>query len=152
MIDKRPSFKEYFIGMAKQASVRSSCIRANVGVVIVNKDSRIIATGYNGTPYKVESCLERGYCFRIANNIKSGTMYEKCRSIHAELNAILQAGIHETRGCDMYLYGHSFCCIQCKRAIVQAGIVNVYLQKDENSEIVCYTVDEFKKELDEEVL
>ena len=67
-MDNRPNWKEYFMGMAKQASTRSSCIRANVGVVIVDKDNRVVATGYNGTPHKVESCLERGYCFRIANN------------------------------------------------------------------------------------
>ncbi len=85
-------WNEYFLDLAKTCASRSNCIRAQVGAVIVGPDKKIKATGYNGTPSKVESCAERGECYRIKNNIPYGTRYETCRSIHAEQNAIIQAG------------------------------------------------------------
>ena len=86
------SWEDYFLDLAKTCASRSNCIRAQVGAVIVGEDKKIKATGYNGTPSKVESCAERGECYRIKHNIQSGTRYETCRSIHAEQNAIIQAG------------------------------------------------------------
>ena len=81
-------------------------------------------------PSKVISCYELGKCYRMENNIQSGTRYETCRSIHAEQNAIIQAGQDRCKGATMYIYGHDFICILCKRFIVQAGIKDVYLKKD----------------------
>lgn len=145
------SWTDYFLDMAKTCSSRSNCLRAQVGAVIVGQDKKIKATGYNGTPSKVESCYERGSCFRIDNNIKSGTRYETCRSIHAEQNAIIQAGQDRCAGATMYIYGHDFICILCKRFIVQAGIVDVYLKKDDNSPIHHVSVDEIRAELESPV-
>ena len=48
----------------------------------------------------------------------------------------------------MYIYGHNFICILCKRFIVQSGIVDVYLKKDDNSPIIHVSVDDIKRELD----
>lgn len=138
---------EYFLDLAKTCATRSNCIRAQVGAVIVGEDKKIKATGYNGTPSKVESCAERGECYRIKNNIPSGTKYETCRSIHAEQNAIIQAGQDRCQNATMYIWGHQIICILCKRFIVQAGIKDVYLQKDENSEIKHVSVEEIRQEL-----
>ena len=52
-------------------------------------------------------------------------------------------------GATMYIYGHNFICILCKRFIVQAGIKDVYLKKDDNSEIVYVSVEDIKRELEE---
>lgn len=142
------SWNDYFLDLAKTCSSRSNCLRAQVGAVIVGQDKKIKATGYNGTPSGVESCYERGECYRIKNNIPSGTCYETCRSIHAEQNAIIQAGQDRCTGSSMYIYGHNFICILCKRFIVQAGIVDVYLKKDDNSEIVHVSVEDIRKELE----
>lgn len=141
-------WNEYFIEIAKTCATRSNCFRAKVGAVIVGEDKKIKATGYNGTPSKVTSCYELGKCYRIENNIPSGTMYETCRSIHAEQNAIIQAGQDRCKDGTMYIYGHNFICILCKRFIVQAGIKDVYLQKDEKSPVNYITVEEIRKELD----
>lgn len=141
---------DYFLDLAKTCATRSNCIRANVGAVIVGEDRTIKATGYNGTPSKVESCLERGECFRIKNNIPSGTRYETCRSIHAEQNAIIQAGQDRCKGSTMYIFGHDFICILCKRFIVQSGIKDVYLRKDETAPIFHVSVDDIRKELEAE--
>ncbi len=140
-------WNEYFIEIAKTVALRSNCIRAQVGAIIVGEDNKIKATGYNGTPSKVISCAELGYCYRIANNIPSGTQYETCRSIHAEQNAIIQAGQDRCQGASMYIWGHNFICILCKRFIVQSGIKTVYLQKDENSPIIKIEVADIINEL-----
>ena len=105
---------DYFMDLAKTCSTRSNCLRAHVGAVIVGQDKKIKATGYNGTPSGVESCYERGECYRIKHQIPSGTRYETCRSIHAEQNAIIQAGQDRCMGASMYIYGHDFICILCK--------------------------------------
>lgn len=144
-------WNEYFLEIAKTCASRSNCIRAQVGAVIVGEDKKIKATGYNGVPSKVESCAERGVCYRIKNNIESGTRYETCRSIHAEQNAIIQAGQDRCKDATMYIYGHQMICILCKRFICQAGIKEVYLQKDENSEVIHINVEDIKKELTETI-
>ena len=143
-------WNEYFLEIAKTCATRSNCFRAKVGAVIVGEDKKIKATGYNGTPSKVISCYELGKCYRMENNIPSGTMYETSRSIHAEQNAIIQAGQDRCKDATMYIYGHNFICILCKRFIVQAGIKDVYLQKDEKSPVTYVTVEDIRKELDEQ--
>lgn len=141
------NWDEYFLEIAKTVSSRSNCIRAQVGAVIVDKNKTIKSTGYNGTPSKVVSCMEMGFCYRQENNIPSGTRYETCRSIHAEQNAIIQAGMDKCKDATMYIWGHNFVCILCKRFIVQSGIKNVVLQKDENSPMLKYSVEDFIHEL-----
>lgn len=143
-------WNEYFMEIAKTVSMRSNCVRAQVGAIIVGEDKKIKATGYNGVPSKVLSCYEIGSCYRINNNIPSGTRYETCRSIHAEQNAIIQAGQDRAMGGTMYIWGHNMICILCKRFIVQAGIKTVYLQKDEKSPMQCIDVAQIIKELSEQ--
>lgn len=143
-----PTWQEYFFDMAKTATSRSNCKKASVGAVIVDPQTKfIIATGYNGTPSGIESCKERGNCYRIDNNIESGTRYETCRSIHAEQNAIIQAGQERCRWKHMYLYGHEMVCILCKRFIIQSGITKVFLRKGEGYEIKIINVREDWRDL-----
>ena len=141
------NWDEYFLEIAKTVSSRSNCIRAQVGAVIVDKNNTIKSTGYNGTPSKVVSCMELGFCYRQANNIPSGTKYETSRSIHAEQNAIIQAGMDKCKDATMFIWGHNFVCVLCKRFIVQSGIKNIVLQKDENSPILKFTVQDLINEL-----
>ncbi len=142
-----PKWDEYFMNIARTVSTRSNCIRKQVGAVIVDNNKHIIATGYNGTPSKVESCFERGSCYRMDNNIPSGTMYETCRSIHAEENALLQAGEDKCNKATMYIYGHNFVCISCARRIVQNKIAEVILQESENSSMEFMLVTDLAKSL-----
>lgn len=142
------NWTEYFMSIAKTLTLRSNCIRAQVGAVIVGTDRHVKSTGYNGTPSGVESCLSRGSCYRVDNNIESGTRYECCRSIHAEQNAIIQAGESNCKGASIYIYGHNQVCILCKRFIIQSGIVKIFLQKDDNSPILEIDVDDnYRKSL-----
>ena len=66
-------WNDYFLEIARTVSKRSNCLRAHVGAVIVGQDKKIKATGYNGVPSKVVSCMELGECYRIKNKIESGT-------------------------------------------------------------------------------
>lgn len=145
-------WNDYFLEIAATVAKRSNCLRAHVGAVIVGTDKKIKATGYNGVPSKVVSCMELGECYRIKNNIQSGTRYETCRSIHAEQNAIIQAGQDRCMGSSMYIYGHDFICILCKRFIVQSGIETIYLKKDENSPILTVSAQELRDELSKDAL
>jgi len=134
----RPSWDEYFINIAKVVAQRSSCLRNNVGAVIVrNKD--IISTGYNGAPQYQKNCLEIGFCYRNKNNIKSGTQLERCRAVgsHAESNAISLAARngHSTNNATIYIVGHNVVCNQCKALIANANIIRV-VQLNSNNEIL----------------
>lgn len=73
----RVSWDEYFMRMAELVSTRSTCLRRQVGAILV-KDRRVIATGYNGAPKGLEHCEKTGY-LREQLGIKSGTHYELCR-------------------------------------------------------------------------
>jgi dCMP deaminase len=77
---ERPSLDEYFLEIAFVVGKRATCLRKNVGAVIV-RDKRILSTGYNGAPSGMEHCLEIG-CIRDLENIPSGTRQEKCRAVH----------------------------------------------------------------------
>lgn len=107
----------------------SSCLRRKIGAVITN-GHRIIATGYNGAPSGVLSCVERNECLRNKLDIPSGTQHERCYATHAEQNAICQAariGI-SVDGCTLYCTQSP--CSVCTRVIINSGIKRiVYLEK-----------------------
>ena len=65
---RRPAWDEYFLGFAAQAAVRSDCLRAQVGAVIVNTRRKVKGAGYDNSPTGVESCLARHFeTFRRLN-------------------------------------------------------------------------------------
>ena len=138
----------YYLDIAETVTERATCLRRIWGAVIVKNDE-IISTGYNGAPRGRKNCSDLGYCIREKLNIPRGERYELCRSVHAEQNAIIQAGQDRCTGASMYVYGHDFICILCKMFIVQAVIKDVYLKKDDNSEIKYVPVEEIKKDLEQ---
>ena len=99
---------------------RSTCLRRQVGAVLV-KDKKILATGYNGAPSRLEHCLDIG-CLREKQSIPSGERHELCRGLHAEQNAIIQAAYHgvEIRGATLYCTNHP--CVICSKMVMNAGI------------------------------
>ena len=70
---------EYYLGIAKAVSMRSTCLRRRYGAVIV-RDDEIISTGYNGAPRGEQNCSDTGVCYRMENNVPHGERYEKCLS------------------------------------------------------------------------
>jgi dCMP deaminase len=124
---KRIGWKQYFMDIAFLVSKRSTCKRRAVGAIIV-KDKRILATGYNGAPVKMEHCIDIG-CLREERNIPSGQRHELCRGIHAEQNAIIQAACYgaSIKG------GEIFCtnqpCFICAKMIINSKINAVYYKE-----------------------
>ncbi|NYT01064.1 MAG: dCMP deaminase family protein [Methanocellales archaeon] len=119
----RPSIDEYFMEIAYVVSKRSTCLRNQVGAVIV-KDKRILATGYNGAPRNLDHCLDIG-CIRKQNDIPSGERHELCRGVHAEQNAIIQSAIHGVSVEGSALYSTHQPCILCAKLIINAKIRRV---------------------------
>lgn len=87
---KRIDKENYYLDIAETVLERSTCLRRCYGAIIVKNDE-IVSTGYNGAPRGRKNCMDLGYCTREAMNIPSGQRYELCRSVHAEMNAIISA-------------------------------------------------------------
>lgn len=119
----RPSWDEYFMKIAHLVKTRATCLRRQVGAVIV-KDKNILATGYNGAPSKMAHCLDIG-CLREKLGIPSGERHEICRGLHAEQNAIIQAALHGTRIKGSTLYCTNLPCIICTKMLINAGIERI---------------------------
>jgi dCMP deaminase len=123
----RPSWEEYFMDITHLVAKRSTCLRRQVGAVLV-KDKKILATGYNGAPSRSDHCLDVG-CLRQKLGIPSGERHELCRGLHAEQNAIIQAAYHGVgiRGSTLYCTNHP--CIICSKMIINAGIETVVYEE-----------------------
>ncbi len=151
-----PSEVELWMNNAYSISLKSSCLQRQVGAVIVTKEGYLIASGYNNVPKGEFPCVtEYKECYRnrlrqkikycpICKNelnqdfdcenasceygkIKLNKMLDKCRSLHAEENAILQAsrlgGINLQKAS---LYCTTFPCKLCANKIVSVGIREVF--------------------------
>ena len=80
----------YYLDLAEAVAQRSTCLRRHFGAVIV-KDDEVISTGYSGAPRGRENCTDLNYCVRTRLNVPRGERYELCRSVHAEMNAVISA-------------------------------------------------------------
>ena len=123
----RLSWDEYFMEITKLVARRSTCVRRQVGSILV-KDKKILATGYNGAPVGMKHCIDVG-CLRAERNIPSGERHELCRGLHAEQNAIIQAAYHGVRIQGATLFCTNLPCSICIKMIINAGIRTVvYLE------------------------
>lgn len=104
-------------------STRSTCNRLSVGAIVV-RDRRIIAGGYNGSVSGDDHCLDQG-CYLVDGHC--------VRTIHAEMNAVLQCAKfgEATDGAEIYVT--DFPCLQCTKMLLQAGITKItYLRNYHN--------------------
>ncbi len=132
----RTNRNHYFLDLATRCAHQGTCLRRNFGAIIVDEYNTIVSTGYTGAPRKQMDCTELNTCWRKDHNIPSGSHYERCRSVHAEMNALLQAG-KNARGCTLYLAGFEvetdeltqiWPCFLCSKMIVNSGVTNVILR------------------------
>lgn len=121
----RPHIEQYFSLMTYVVALRSTCIISGrqYGAVVV-KNNKVISTGYNGAPAGRPSCDELGFCVKREKGYGSGEKFEECIAVHAEANALLQAG-KEASGADLYVNGYP--CILCSRLIINAGIKRIFI-------------------------
>ena len=123
---RRPDWDEYFLRLAELAATRATCLRRQVGAVLV-AERRVLATGYNGAPKGLPHCLDVG-CLRASLGVPSGQRHEICRGIHAEQNAILQAAQHgvAVKGATLYCT-HQPCAI-CAKLLLNLDVPRMVLR------------------------
>jgi len=122
----RPDWDTYFMSIAHLVSTRSTCLRRQVGTVMV-RDKQILTTGYNGVPRGITHCTPEN-CLRSVKDIPSGQQQELCRGLHAEQNAIIQAALHGVSTKDATLYCTHKPCILCAKMLINAGVVRIVYQ------------------------
>lgn len=113
--DERPSWDAYFMELAEVVAKRSTCPRRHVGAVLV-RDRRILATGYNGAPPGFPHCTEQGCLMKDGHCV---------RTIHAEVNAILQAALHGVTVRGSTLYTTATPCLNCAKMLIGAGVTRI---------------------------
>lgn len=129
MKDKRPSWDEYFLKVARVVAERATCDRGRSGCVIV-KNKRILTTGYVGAPSGLPHCDEVGHQMREVLD-EEGNITKHCvRTIHAEQNAIVQAAKMGISIDGATLYCKMTPCYTCAKMIINAGIKRVVCEKD----------------------
>lgn len=126
----RPSWDRYFLNIVDDIKARSTCTRRQFGAIVVNDKKEIISTGYNGVVRGAPHCEDVG-CIKDEMGIESGMGHGICPAVHAEQNALIQAG-RQAEGATMYLNG--FPCKICARLIVNAGIKRLVMSGDYSDE------------------
>ena len=132
----------YYLDIAKAVAARSTCLRKRSGAVIVNNDE-IISTGYSGAPRGRKNCIDLGYCCKkkIFPDIRHAG-YDACRSVHAEQNALISGARKDMIGGTLYLVQYrtegeryeqnAGCCQMCRKMIINSGIKEVIVRRDDN--------------------
>ena len=146
----RPSWHEYFLQLARQAATRSTCLRRQVGAVLV-RDKRLLSTGYNGSPRGTAHCLDVG-CLREQMGIPSGERQELCRAIHAEQNAIIQAAVHGVAIEGATLYATLQPCILCAKMLINCGVREIHYLEGYPDELSLTMIEEAGVQLHKETL
>ncbi|GGG26952.1 ComE operon protein 2 [Lysinibacillus alkalisoli] len=117
---ERITWDQFFMAQSHLLALRSTCTRLAVGATIV-REKRIIAGGYNGSIAGDEHCIDHG-CYVVDNHC--------VRTIHAEMNALLQCAKYGTSTSGADLYVTHFPCLPCTKSIIQAGVARVYYATD----------------------
>ena len=109
---QRPNWDEYFLKLAMLASERATCPRMHCGAVLV-KNKNVIATGYNGSIPGDEHCEDVG-CLLVDNHC--------VRTVHAEMNAIVQAARrgHTVDGATAYVTNMP--CTTCAKSLITRSL------------------------------
>ena len=144
----RPTWDQTWMAMAISMSKRSKCVNRQVGCVIVTKENRPMAVGYNGPPANWEGAREKEVIihFGASNYVEErietqntcadfcprggssdrGTSYSNCVSVHAEANALLFADRRDYEGGTLYVTNP--CCWDCAKLVSNSGVARVVVQ------------------------
>ncbi len=118
--DARIPWDQYFMAQAVLLSLRSTCTRLEVGATLV-KDKRIIAGGYNGAVSGDVHCIDEG-CYVVDGHC--------IRTLHAEVNALLQCAKLGISADQSEIYVTHFPCLNCTKALLQAGVKKIHYLHD----------------------
>jgi len=112
----RATWDQYFMNIAREVATRATCDRKHVGAVIV-RDKTILSTGYNGSVRGLPHCDEAGHMMEDGHCV---------RTLHAELNAIIQAAKNGTSIEGASIYVSASPCWNCFKTIANAGIKKIF--------------------------
>ncbi len=112
----RDSWDHYFMRVAREVATRATCDRCHVGAVIVSPQRTIVSTGYNGSMRGAPHCDDAGHLLVNGSCV---------RTVHAEMNALLQAAAGHGGCRGATLYSTALPCRGCAMAAVNAGIVRI---------------------------
>lgn len=153
MTESRPNWDETWMSVATAMSKRSKCVNRQVGAVIVTKENRPMAVGYNGPPAKWSGAIDGESTLKVhfgsnivieepkSNNTtcaefcprggssERGTSYSNCVSVHAEANALLFADRRDYEGGTIYVTNP--CCWDCAKLVSNSGVARVVVQVSE---------------------
>lgn len=129
----RPDWDAYFLGVATAVAARADCTRRQVGCVLVDRQHRIIATGYNGSAPGLPGCASDAACPRGRSDVPTRSQYQegegRCIAIHAEDNAVrYAAGWKDLAGATAYVTCEP--CEPCRLLLQDVGIVRVVWPHD----------------------
>ena len=134
MPQSRLSRDVLYVEMALLFARRSTCLRGQVGAVIV-VDNHVVSGGYNGAPPGLPHCTEVG-CeggeWRFAENpIDNYQEFPNgcTRATHAEANAIAFAARHGTPCDEGTMYCTHAMCAKCAALVVACGLRKVVYVK-----------------------
>ena len=127
----RPTRDEWAMGLAQLTAKRSTCLRRQVGCVLLNERGHVLSTGYNGVASGLPHCNEIVgltpedplKSFHTPNacpgaRSPSGTNLDGCQAIHAEQNALLQChDVYQIHTC----YVTTSPCITCTKLLLNTG-------------------------------
>lgn len=131
---RRIPWHQYFMLQALVIAQRSTCNRALVGSILV-RDNRMIASGYNGSVKGEPHCDDVGHLMVDGHCV---------RTIHSEINALLQCAKIGISTTETTLYVTHFPCFNCSKCLAQAGIQHIRYYYD-------YRVDPYAQHLLEQV-
>lgn len=117
----RPTADQVFMEHARSTAKRSTCTRAlkygGIGAVLV-VDGREVSQGYAGSMRGDDHCTTHG----CTMNEKTGGCD---RTVHAELNAVLNAAFHGVRIEGGTCFTTASPCWDCFKALVNAGVKRI---------------------------
>lgn len=146
----RPSRDQWAMDMVKVTAQRATCLRRQVGCVLLNKRGHVLATGYNGVASGMKHCNEvhnevinSDFNFEIGNlevlytpnyphacpgaKSQSGTNLDGCEAIHAEQNALLQCkNVYEIHAC----YVSCSPCITCTKLLMNTSCQEIFFEEE----------------------
>ena len=137
----RPHIDNYFLQMAELVAQRSTCRRRQVGCVLVDSDSHVVATGYNGVPTNFTHCLDVPCEGATA---PSGESLEKCLAVHAEQNAFLQLRSNDW----LTAYLTVTPCITCAKMLANSRVKRIVANCEYVQSLAVEILDKAKIQVD----
>ena len=148
MYEMKPKFIDYFMKIAELTAALSYAKRLQVGAVIV-KGNQTIGTGYNGMPTEWENnCEYKEYLTDPEKWVEPYGIEEryphedehgryrwvtKPETLHSEMNALMKVAQSTESSTGSAMFCTHAPCMDCAKAIYQAGIATLYYQKEYRS-------------------